>query len=166
MFGDTGDTSVPLPGDVSVAPDRVPPNAALPGHLALRHPVAAAPLAEQEEVTTLSPLPPPPLLPHPASHEPGKPRSHAGIASAATGLCGPGPPGRGHPRHRHRHSGPAPAPGAGLASPRTGPGRHPANATHTRTRTSGGPAGGRDSHGPVPDRRGHGVLGHHRTCLN
>lgn len=72
MFGHTGDTFVPLPtlplslslsppspGNVPVAPARLPTHSALPRHLALHHPVAAAPLAGQEEVTAVSPLPPP-----------------------------------------------------------------------------------------------------------
>lgn len=64
MFGHTGDTFVPLPtpplsvpspGNVPLAPDRLPAHPALPRHLALRHPVAAALLAGQEEVTAASP---------------------------------------------------------------------------------------------------------------
>lgn len=68
MFGDTRDTPVPLPtpplsvpspGNVPVALDHHPAHPPLPPHLALRHPVAAAPLAGQEEVTAVSPMPPP-----------------------------------------------------------------------------------------------------------
>lgn len=66
MFGDTSDTFAPFstpplsvssPGTIPMAPDRFPTHPTLPHHLALRHPVAAAPLAGQEEVTIVSSLP-------------------------------------------------------------------------------------------------------------
>ncbi|XP_059725353.1 acyl-CoA-binding domain-containing protein 4 isoform X3 [Haemorhous mexicanus] len=111
-------------GLVPVAPDRVPAHTALLGHLALRHPVAAAPLAGQEEVTPehASPPPPPPLLAIPLRTEPRGNRlsSH-----------------RARPGNRHRHSGPAPATtppprtdGAGAAP---GPSRPPGPLGHHRT---------------------------------
>ncbi|KAM6334035.1 acyl-CoA-binding domain-containing protein 4 isoform 3-T3 [Alca torda] len=68
MSGHTGATFVPLPtpplsvpspGNAPMAPDRLPAHPALPHRLALRHPVAAAPLAGQDEVTAASPVPPP-----------------------------------------------------------------------------------------------------------
>uniref|UniRef100_A0A8C3QQU3 ACB domain-containing protein n=1 Tax=Cyanoderma ruficeps TaxID=181631 RepID=A0A8C3QQU3_9PASS len=129
VFGDIGDTFVPFPtpGDVPVAPDRVPAHAALPGHLALRHPVAAAPLAGQEEVTTTSPLPlPPPLLPHPASHEPGK--LHGATRESPhqpRGPAGRARPGGGTPGHRHPHSGPDRRRERGWRRPARSPGGRP-----------------------------------------
>ncbi|XP_030822262.1 acyl-CoA-binding domain-containing protein 4 isoform X4 [Camarhynchus parvulus] len=103
-------------GRVPVAPARVPTHAALPGHLALRHPVAAAPLAGQEEVT-----------PEHRHRQPSSPsrfaRSHAGTASAATGTPAPADT-QGQPRPRAAaatHSRSRSSPGPGPASPGTSP---------------------------------------------
>lgn len=116
VFAAIGATSVPVPwpGRVPVAPARVPTHAALPGHLALRHPVAAAPLAGQEEVT-----------PDHRHHRPSSPsrfaRSHAGTASAATGTPAPTLRASTGPRAAATHSWSRSSPGPGPASPGASP---------------------------------------------
>lgn len=105
MFGGTGGIFVPLsnppfsvlsPGNVPVALGRLPTHPPLPPHLAFRHPVAATPLAGQEEVTAVSPLPP--LFPHPACHELGKrPRDQQGCHLTQLGP---------QPRRRGSHRAP------------------------------------------------------------
>lgn len=75
---------------------RLPTHPPLPPHLAFRHPVAATPLAGQEEVTAVSPLPP--LFPHPACHKLGKrPRDQQGCHLTQLGP---------QPRRRGSHRAP------------------------------------------------------------